>query len=113
MCGIENPRILDPIDTHWCYKYASCAISNMTSVTIELPLYDLPFLYVSPPHFAWANLFKSFSHICDINEVEQFLSEKIYKTPIQGLKEFYNNNILTDSKKYSAEILKNQLLEML
>ena len=114
LCGVDKEvRILEEIDAHWCYKYASCAISNQSSVSIEFPLYNTPFLYVSAEAFPWCNLFLRFGHRCNLSNLKSFIEEKKYNEEISGLKEFYNEHVLTDSSRTAVEILEEQLLDLL
>ena len=109
ICGIENPRILDPIDTHWCYKYAACVIGCKTSASIEMPLYNTPFLYVGSRGFTWSNLFHKFGHRCDISELDEFIRQKKYNNKISEIEDYYYKRILMDPDKSSAELLTEQI----
>jgi hypothetical protein len=112
LCGVENVSVLDPLDTHWCYEYSSCGLTNQSSVSIELPLYDTPFLYVEPPNFALSSFFLRFGNKCSLNEVENYLTEKKYQNKIENLDEFYGT-ILTDRDKKASDILAAQIKELL
>ena len=108
LCGVPDVPALDPLDTHWCYEYADCAITNQSSVSIELPLYDTPFLYVQPTNFALSNFFLRFGHSCGLDEIEDFLSNKKYLNKIENLDEFYDT-IMFNTKQKSSDILCAQI----
>lgn len=114
ICGVEDVSVLDPLDTHWCYEYASCAMSNQSSVSIELgtPYHATPFLYVAPPNFPLSKFFLQFGSKCSMENLNTYLKNKEYKNKIENLDKFYDI-ILTDSKRKSADILSEQIKGLL
>jgi len=112
ICGIKAVRVLDPLDTHWCHKYADLAMSNQTSTSIEMPLYNTPFLYIQPPSFPWHNLFLKLAHVVSLDNLSEFITNKKYKNKIENLDKFYDI-VLADSKRKSADILSEQIKGLL
>ena len=111
ICGIKAP-ILDPLDTHWAYKYANLAMSNQSSISIEASVYKLPFLYIHPPRFPWSNLFFKFANVCGLNDFDKFIENKEYKNKIENL-DVLCDKILTDSKRKASDILSEQIRGLL
>ena len=112
ICGIENTPILDPLDTHWAYKYADLAMTNQSSISIEMSLYDTPCLYIHPPSIPWSNIFFKFADKVSLGEMDSYIKNKQYKNKIENLDEIHDI-ILADRKKTSIQILSEQIKEML
>jgi hypothetical protein len=112
ICGIKDTPVLDPLDTHWAYKYADLAMTNQSSISIEMCLYDTTCLYIEPPSIPWGNLFFQFAHRVSLNDFEYYVKNKLYKNKIQNLSQLCDI-VLIDKNKTSIEILSEQIKELL
>ena len=106
--------VVEPIDTHWCYKYASCGISSQSSVSIEFPMYRTPFLYVDidTAPMPWKRYFASFAHHCRLDELREFMTNKDYEVEIGGMHDYYDNEVLASNEK-ALDILTRQVINIL
>ena len=112
LCGVNNVPILDPLDTHWAYKYAALAMTNQSSISLEMCLYNTPCLYIQPPRFPWSSLFFKFADRVSLDEIDLYIKNKEYEKTTKNLDELCDI-ILTDRKKTSIQILSEQIKEML
>ena len=115
LLGCEQTPVIDPIDTHWCYKYASCGISFQSSVSVEFLAYRVPFLYidVEKANMPWKRLFTSLAHRRSLPEVSNFINNRHYLMPIEGLRDFYETEILYDKDKKALDLLDEQVMILL
>ena len=111
----EGVPVIEPIDTHWCYKYAACGITVQSSVSIEFPMYRTPFLFVDNERspMKWKGLFGSMGHHCSSEELNSFIEQKEYKKEIKGMNSFYDERVIFDSNKKALDILTEQIVQIL
>ena len=85
--------VIDPVDTHWAYKYSDCGIGYTTSAGIEFGFFETPFIYLDSAapqvddgsHWdkVWMvdgkNYFSWVGHEYESHQLEEFLLSKDYK----------------------------------
>ena len=77
--------------------------------------YRVPFLYidVDKANMPWKRLFTSLAHRRSLPEVSNFINNRHYLMPIEGLRDFYETEILYDKDKKALDLLDEQVMILL
>lgn len=109
--------ILDPIDTHWAYKYMGCLIAYQSTVGMELFIYKKPVLYIDLiknrlcnycfwKYYSWAGV------DCSLEELKNFMDTKQYIVDDSAYKR--QADIYTEyPDKLGVDVFVQTLLEIL
>ena len=113
--------ILDPIDSHWAYKYCACGISHISTVALEFGFFNKPFVYTGNP-LAWAtkhswvwggtNHYSWVGHECPQDKMKEFFANKNYTIEDQGLYKKHQEKFSIDPNVNFIEFLAEKILSV-
>ena len=116
MCPTAS--VVDPIDSHWAYKYCDYGIGHVSSIGLEFGFFNKPFVYIdkSSPlnwcsdwewdgvnHYSWVG------HECPLDEMRDFLANKNYRIEDEDLYKKHQEKFSTNPNVNSIEFLAEKI----
>jgi len=110
--------VLDPLDSHWAYKYCDCGIAHTSAVGIEFGFFNKPFVHIGTgaasnwdpewvingqTHYSWVG------HECPQNEITDFFTNKKYRIDDENLYNKHRGKFCTDPNADSIEFLAEKI----
>jgi len=116
-----SASILDPVDSHWAYKYCACGTSHISTIGLEFGFLNKPFVYVgnsAPPRWysAWEwdgiNHYSWVGHECPRDKMRDFFANKNYRIEDQGLYKKHQEKFSIDPNVNFIEFLAEKILSV-
>jgi len=116
MCPTAS--VVDPIDSHWAYKYCDYGIGHVSSIGLEFGFFNKPFVYIdksSPLHWCsdweWdgVNHYSWVGHECPLDEMRDFLANKNYRIEDEDLYKKHQEKFSTNPNVNSIEFLAEKI----
>ena len=116
MCPTAS--IIDPIDSHWAYKYCDYGIGHVSLIGLEFGFFNKPFVYIgksaaSHTHVDWEwDGIKHYSwvgHECPLDEMKDFLANKNYRIENEDLYKKHQEKFSTNPNVNSIEFLAEKI----
>lgn len=122
--------VLNPIDTHWAFRYASCGFGYTSTIGLEFSLCGKPFVYIDqsnnknnlPIAYTFTddinkkNFGGKFSWVggdCDSSDLNCFIEEKKYVVLDNNLYNKHKDLFLAYPNKKSIDVLSEQIINLL
>ena len=116
MCPTAS--IIDPIESHWAYKYCDYGIGHVSLIGLEFGFFNKPFVYIgksaaSHTHVDWEwDGIKHYSwvgHECPLDEMKDFLANKNYRIENEDLYKKHQEKFSTNPNVNSIEFLAEKI----
>ena len=116
MCPTAS--VVDPIDSHWAYKYCDYGIGHVSSIGLEFGFFNKPFVYIDKSsllhwcsdwewdgvnHYSWVG------HECPLDEMRDFLANKNYRIEDEDLYKKHQEKFSTNPNVNSIEFLAEKI----
>ena len=111
--------VLDPIDSHWAYKYAACGIAHASAVGVVFGYFATPFVHIGTgaasnwdpewvingqTYYSWVG------HECGTDEITNFFKNKKYEISDKKLYQDHKDKFCFDAKVDPIEYLAEKIL---
>ena len=118
LAGVNAP-VLDPLDSHWGYKYCSCGITHASAVGVEFGFFNKPFVHIGvgaasnwdpewiidgKTYYSWVG------HECPQNEITSFFKHKRYEIKDQDLYSQHRKKFCVDENTDFIQFLAEKIL---
>ena len=117
LAGTSAP-VLDPIDSHWAYKYCASGITHTSSIGLEFGFLRRPVVHIAAgaaSHWdpEWKIEGKSYyswvGHECPQDKITEFFLEKKYKIEDSSLYDKHKEKFCVDPQANSIELLSKKI----